>query len=210
MIRLLSILFAAAILAICSCSSGKRLLENGQYDEAVLTSINRLRQNGDNSKAQQTLRSAHAYALDFHMNNIKSAAASSDPLKWESVSDHYARLQYLSQEIRKCPACMHIIHEPELFTNELNEARTKAAEVRYALGSNCLKTETKEKAKEAYGHFTVCQNLVPNFKDVTAQLELSKSKATTTVILEPIPMHSYQLKLSNEFFENKIRQKFRI
>jgi hypothetical protein len=206
MLKHLTILTLIASIILSACSSGKRLLENGQYDEAVLTSVKRLRQDPGNSKASQTLKIAYPYAKDAHLTNVKNAVESNDPLKWERLMEEYAQLNMLADEIKRCPSCRKIVPNPTTVNKELEDARTKAAEARYALGVKCMQSPSRQKAKEAFGHFVACQRIIPNFKDVSEQIDEARFKATLKVLLEPIPMHSNALKLSNEFFENKIRE----
>ena len=206
MLKQLTILTIITSIILSACSSGKRLLENGQYDEAVMTSVKRLRQDPDNSKAIQTLKAAYPYAKDAHLNNVRTALESSDPLKWERVMDEYAQLNALADEIKRCPSCLRIIPNPTIGNKELEDARTKAAEARYALGVKCMQSTSRQKAKEAFGHFVACQRILHGYKDVAEQIDEARFKATLKVLLEPIPMHSNALKLSNEFFENKIRE----
>lgn len=202
--RLLILALTTAILS--ACSSGKRLLENGQYDEAVIAAANRLRQDPDNSKAKQTLKAAYAYAKDFHLKNISNAMASQDVYKWESVVNDYTQLNMLSDEIRRCPACLSITPNPYYASTDLNQAKNKAAETRYALGEKSMQANTRNEARQAYEHFLACKRFVPNFKDVTEKIKEAKYQATLKVLVEPIPMHSNLLKLSNAFFENKIHE----
>ena len=202
--RLLILALTTAILS--ACSSGKRLLENGQYDEAVITAANRLRQDPDNNKAKHTLKAAYAYAKDFHLKNISNGMASQDIYKWESVVNDYTQLNMLSDEIRRCPACLSITPNPYYASTDLNQAKNKAAETRYALGEKSMQANTRNEARQAYEHFLACKRFVPNFKDVSEKIKEAKYQATLKVLVEPIPMHSNLLKLSNDFFENKIHE----
>lgn len=202
--HLLTLALTTAILS--ACSSGKRLLENGQYDEAVMTSVKRLRQDPDNKKATQTLRTAYPYAKDFHLKNVASAKSSQDLYRWEGIITSLSQLNSLAEEIRRCPACLSVVPNPVFITNELTEAKNKAAETRYALGEKALENKTRNSARDAYDHFWVCQQYVPNFKEVAEKLKESKYLATLKVLVEPIPMHSNMLKLSNAFFETKIHE----
>ncbi|MFM7080157.1 MAG: hypothetical protein ACKOYC_10265 [Bacteroidota bacterium] len=195
-----------ATLLVSGCGTGKRLLQSGQYDEAVLASVRRLRQDPDNEKATQTLRDAYPLAKDYHLRNIALAKESTDIYRWERVADTYAKLNVMADEIRRCPACLNIIPSPAYYSSELNDAKINGAEVRYALGVKAMENKTRSSARDAYEHFMASMRLMPNFKDAASKAEEAKFHATLKVLVEPIPMHSNQLKLSNEFFENKIRE----
>lgn len=203
-----TLLFHVPLIAliIAACSSGKRMLEHGQYDAAVFTAVNRLRQDPNNGKAGQTLSDAYKYAKDWHMNNINTAKQSNDPLKWDKVVWDYSQMNALAQEIQTCPSCLQIVPTPVTFSTELNDAKWKAAEVHYVMGDNAMQTKSRQSARDAYNHFLACYNMVPTYKDITARMNESKFYATLKVMVPSIPMHSNQLKISNEFFDNKIHE----
>jgi hypothetical protein len=63
-------LLLVSILFVLGCSTGKKALEQGNYDQAVNQAVSRLQSNGDSKKAKSTLKQAYNYALGLHMDNI--------------------------------------------------------------------------------------------------------------------------------------------
>ncbi|MDB4286349.1 hypothetical protein N9933_03520, partial [bacterium] len=61
-----------------------------------------------------------------------------------------------------------------------------------------------EAAKMAYEHFERAGRLKPNFKNSRAKMAEARDLATVHVLIQPIPLHSRALSLSNEFFSNQI------
>jgi len=55
-----------SLLLLFGCSSGKKLLESGDYYQSVLQSVERLRKNPDHRKSSETLNSAYPLALKYH------------------------------------------------------------------------------------------------------------------------------------------------
>ena len=64
--KILRILTLGSLLLITlldGCSSGKSSYESGNYYQAVITAVNRLRRNDDHKKSVETLRNAYPMAI---------------------------------------------------------------------------------------------------------------------------------------------------
>ncbi|MEM6263986.1 MAG: hypothetical protein AAGI38_15845, partial [Bacteroidota bacterium] len=109
-------------------------------------------------------------------------------------------------EILRSPAAQSAVRHPKNFSSQLEQAKLKAAEVRYTLGEQSLEQNTRESAKEAYYHFQRADEIRPAYRDAQAQMRQAREMATVFVQVEPIPMHSRTFKLSNEFFENQVHE----
>ncbi len=207
--RTLYFLFILFTIATSACTSGKKALQRGNYDEAVYKAINRLRANSTHKKSAETLRSGYPMAQKWHLDRINTIQLSSDPLKWEKVIAEYRILNSFYDEISRCPGCLTIIPAPTRYTREVENTLLKAAEVRYEAGMAALdkaRNGNREEAKIAYTHFQEAGKWVANYKDVQQKMEEAEYYAILRVVVEPIPMHSRSLQLSNEFFDNKINE----
>ena len=198
------------LIAVClfeSCTSGKVAYEKGNYDEAVLKAISRLRKNPNNKKASQTLMDSYPLTISWHKDNINRAKQSNDDFKWERVVREYKQVNYLYEQLNRCPACLRLVYDPVHYVTELNEARELAAAIRYQRGEEILArartNHNRNEAIEAYRHFEVACSLMGEYKDARDKLEEAKFLATLKVVVEPIPSHR-NLEISHEFFENKI------
>ncbi len=198
----------ATLIILDGCSSGKKAYENGNYDQAVLKSINRLRKSPNNKKATQTLSESYPLTISWHRDNISRAKASTDEFKWERVVKEYQQINFLYQELNRCPACLRIVSNPVSYQAELNDARQKAASIRYHKGDELLgrarENHDRYEAREAFQHFEVACQLMGDYQDARDKMAEAKFLATLKVVVEPIPVHSRNLAISNEFFENKI------
>lgn len=190
-----------------SCTSGKQAYEKGNYDEAVLKAISRLRKSPNNRKASQTLMKSYPLTISWHQDNVTRAIQSIDDFKWERVVIEYKQVNYLYEELNRCPACLRLVQNPVHYTTELNDAREKAASIRYQRGQELLArarvNHNRNEAIEAYRHFEVACNLMGDYRDARDKLAEAKFLATLKVVVEPIPAHR-NLEISHEFFENKI------
>ena len=198
------------LMAVClmeSCTSGKQAYQKGNYDEAVLKAISRLRKSPNNKKASQTLMDSYPLTISWHQDNINRAMQSNDDFKWERVVTEYKQVNHLYDQLSRCPACLRLVSNPVHYVVELNDAREKAAAIRYQRGEELLArvrtTHNRSEAIEAYRHFEVACRLMGEYKDARDKLAEAKFLATLKVVVEPIPAHR-NLEISHEFFENKI------
>lgn len=195
------------IIIIAACTSGKKAYERGNYDEATLKAVNRLRSSPKNNKARETLFNAYTESKKWHQTNVNTLKQSMDVYKWEGIADNYTQMNYLYDQIRTCPACLEVVPNPARFSSELEDARYKAAENRYQIGLKLMDRKTdRNVSREAYEHFKVANRYFPGIKDVRNLLEESLHYATLKTVVEKIPMPMGSLAVSSEFFANKINE----
>jgi hypothetical protein len=199
-------------LILASCKSTKRAFEKGEYETAVFNSIERLRRSPDNKKAAQALRDAYPAMVENLQGQIVRAKTGPDPLRWETVVMHYQTLVRAYDEIQRAPAARRALPDAKAYSSELNEATLNAAEARYVLGNQALqrgKQGDRESAKSAFYHFEKALLFRPGYRDAEARMREAQDWATLVIQVEPIPMHSRTLALSNEFFESQLTEYFR-
>ena len=192
------------IAGIAACTSGKKALDKGNYEESTLKAINRLRSSPDNDKAAATLKEAYPLALSDYQMQINRLRGSNEQFRWERVVNAYERINNMHDEIRRCPACLKVIPSPQFYSQELSDAKNLAADERYTAGDAAMKMNSRQAAKEAFNHFQVANNYVPGFKDAQARMEQAREYATLRVVVEQIPVTSRLFGVSNEFFQQKV------
>ncbi|WP_245580829.1 hypothetical protein [Daejeonella oryzae] len=188
---------------ISSCSTGERLLKKGEYDQAVFKAVARLQKDKVNRTALKTLEQAYQFAVEDHLDNIKDAKISSDILRWENILREYEQLNYLNEKIKGCMVCRQEINSTK-YISEINEAKYKAAEIRYARGLKLLEENNRVSAKQAYYDFERATDLYPDFKDSRIKMEDAYWAAVLKVVVEPVQVNSGIYKFSNDYFQNKI------
>jgi len=201
------LLLAFLTASLPACNSGKKALERGDYESAVLAAVDRLRKSPNNSKARETLAEAYPRFVDYNKDQIRRALKSSTPLRWDDVVEFYRQLNEVYDEIRRSPAAMQVIGDPQLFTAEYERALSEAAEVHYRLGTDRLSAARqgdREAAKDAFWHFDRADEYQPGLRDATRLAEEARALAVMYVVVEPIPLPSRVLEVSSTFFYNQL------
>lgn len=196
------------VLTVCilsACSSGKKAYERGNYYEAVMQAIGRLRQNPDHKKSMETLRSSYPLAVEWLETDARNQIASNSNTKWKGALVSYERINSMYEAIRQSPGALKVVPNPKNFYTEIAPLKEKAAEELYNAGIDALMKGTREDAKRAFYNFSEANAYVPGFKDVVEYLEKSKFEATTFVILEQVAIPT-RYNLSGGFFQDKIEE----
>lgn len=199
--------FSAVILCITlsSCSSGKKAYERGDYYEAVIKAVQRLRKDADHSKSVETLQNAYPLAVEYFETLANNEIASNSQFKWKNAIQSYNAINQMYEEIKQCPACMRIVKSPVNKYAEIGPLKEKAAEESYKAGIDALMKGNRVDARRAYYNFVDVQNFSPGYKDVVEYLDKSKFEATLKVVVEQIPVPA-RYNLSGGFFQDKIEE----
>ncbi|MEL6673131.1 MAG: hypothetical protein AAFR61_13100 [Bacteroidota bacterium] len=192
-----------------ACKATKKAYKKGDYETAVFNSVDRLRKSPNNKKAIETLQAAYPDLLEYFQEKIANAKRSGNQMRWEEVAGYYSVLNRIYDEVQRAPGARDVLPEVKNFQPEYQVAATNAAEARYLLGEQALtqgKAGNRESAKEAYYHFQTALDYRNPFKDAQQKMEEAQFEATLFVRIDPIPMHSRTLSLTNEFFENQMTE----
>jgi hypothetical protein len=192
-------------LLLFGCSSGKKAYERGNYYEAVMKSVNRLRQHPGHSKSMEALQSAYPLAVEFYESEAKNEIASNSNFKWKNAIQSYNSINALYEAIRQCPGCKTAVPNPKNYYAEIGPLKEKAADESYNAGITALMKGNRNDAKNAYFNFSDVQHFVPGYKDVVEYLDKAKFEATLKVIVEQIPVPA-RYNLSGGFFQDKVEE----
>ncbi len=202
MMRSLIISIVAGLLLL-SCATGKKAYERGDYFNATIQAVNRLRSNPDSEKAREALQRSYPSALNYFKEKINNALQSNRQFRYSEIVDYYELMNHMADEIRRCPAALQLFPRPESFDSELANAKYKAAEEHYQAGLDNEKLNTRNSWKNAYLNFEEADCFVPGFKDAKERMRIAYLNATWKVIVEPIPVpNAYQL--TSDFFRNQV------
>jgi hypothetical protein len=204
---LFSMLFALWLLS--GCSSGKQSYEKGNYYQSVTQAVDRLRKNPDHKKSRMVLAESYPLAVRYYTDQIDRLRNSGDPFKNSRMTDIYATLNSLYEDIQRSPGAMAAV-QPQSFHGEYERHRQQAAEEQYAAGATALdqsvNTGDRQLAKTAFQHFANADRYVPGFRDVATQLDDARYFATLKVRVEQVPVPTLQYQISVQFFQDQIEQ----
>lgn len=189
---------------IFACTTGKKALQKGNYDQSVFKSVDRLKSAPKSEEARYVLPIAFDLALKEHLRKIDEAKLSADVLRWETVLAHYQKINQLSDEVASSPVALSLIKNPPKYVNEVEDSQYKAAEVRYALGVNAMKINNRQSARQAYYDFEKAANFYPNYKDVNDKMEKAYWNAVVKVLVKPAIINSNMYQLSNQYFQEQV------
>ena len=190
-------------LLLLSCSSGKKALERGDYYNATLQAVNRLRSNPNSTKALDAVRESYPMSLTYFQGKIDYALNSNAPFKYSEVVGYYENMNRLSDEVSRCPAAMKVLPKVNYFTNELVQARKLAADEQYEAGLKNEQLNTRLSWKDAFLNYQQTDRFSPGYKDVKRRMEDARFNATLKVIVEQIQV-SRKYQLSSDFFLNQV------
>ncbi len=189
--------------ALFSCSTGKKALERGDYYNATLQAVNRLRSNPTSDKALQAVKESYPMAINYFQGKIQNTLNTNSPFKYSETVGYYESMNRLSDEISRCPAALKIFPNVNYFNSELTETKKLAAEEQYNAGLKNEKLNSRQSWKDAFLNYRQADRFVAGYKDVQNRMETARYNATLTVIVEPIHV-SPKYQLSSDFFLNQI------
>lgn len=201
----LKYLVVSLIIFSISCSkSGTKALQKGNYYEAVLQAVDKLRKDSDNSKATEVLPIAYKNAQNEFLRDIDRSQNANQQFRWESVLEYYTKLNNMQDAIDKCTSCRRLV-SPQTYFKEAENARENAAAERYALGIDLLKGRpSRESARMAYNHFEQISIFAPNYKDSRDRMEDALNIGSFHVVVEQPKINSRLYQYSNEYFQGKV------
>lgn len=194
---------AASIIFISCSKSGTKALDKGDYFNAVLQSVDKLKKDVDNEKSLAVLPEAYTYASQDLLADISSAKNANQQFRFERVLDDYAKLNKMHDLIARCMPCRRVI-SPTSYFKEAEEARDLAANERYRYANEMLEKGTIESGREAFDSFEELFQFAPNFKDVRAKMDEALDAGSYHVVVEQPTINSRTYQLSHEYFQEQI------
>jgi hypothetical protein len=182
--RVLFMLLTIAV--IQACVSGKTALKQGDYYDAALESVKRLRDSPTNKKAIQVLTQAYPQAIAYIDSSIQNGIKSNDPKKWRNAVDGYNKINYLNDQITTSNGAKQVITNPQTRFKELADAKDKAAEEAYNEGVNNMMKNTRQDYKSAYFDFKDANNFKQGYQESIEMMNQAEFNATIRVAYEEI------------------------
>jgi hypothetical protein len=175
-------LFYFFILTIAaSCKSSRKMLNSGNYDQAINKSIKKLKRNPGKEKEILVLQNAYKKANDRDKDKIQFLKADGTPDNWDKIFSLYTQMSYRQEKVKPLlPLEISSTHQPAVFEmlnydQEIINAKQKAAEYFYAHANSLLDKNDKMSARRAYDELHQVKNYYPNYKDVDDLIQKARS-----------------------------------
>src|SRR6187402_2424441 len=95
---ILRIAIICIVVILEGCVSGKSAYKHGNYYEAVLDAVQRLRQNPDNKKSKEILSLSYLAAVEYLETDAQNQINSGANFKWRSAVQNYDKINYLYEQ----------------------------------------------------------------------------------------------------------------
>lgn len=194
------------IVGLISCNSSKKMLESGNYYQAVMQSVDKLQSNPDNKKAREVLSQAYPLAVDDFLDKIRNSRAIQSQFTNSHSVSIYENINRMYEKIQKSPAAKEIISNPKKYYKEIAKLKVLAAEEQYQAGLEEFSIGNRENYKQAYFYFLETNKFVDNYKDVASKLEDSFNLSILKVITDLKPVQSRVYDLSADVFYNEVEK----
>lgn len=203
------LLFASMALVVASCAkSGVKALEEGDYYNAALQAIEKLKKDTDNEKASSVLPDAYKMASNELLRDITRAKAANQQFRYERVLEDYTKLNRMHDLIERCMPCRKLV-SPEAYFKEAEDARDMAAAERFGYADALMLKNTIEAGREAYKSYEAVYKFAPNYRNVSEKMEDALNMGSYHVVLESPKLNSRLYNYSNEYFVSQINEYLR-
>jgi len=198
----LLIIFIGSI--VISCTSSKSLYESGNYYEAVMRSVEKLRKSPNNNKEREALANAYPQAVNSFMDQLENDDQANKAFKFTNAVYIYQRLNGMYESIQRSPGAQDVIHNPKKYYKTLEKIKPNAAEEQYAAGMQQLEFYNRENAKQAYYYFLKADKFVPGYKYVGEKIDESYQRSILHVVANLKPVQSRTYELSADVFYKQV------
>lgn len=178
------LLFALSVVLFTACTSSKKLLEKGKYDEAIEKSVENLRKDPGNQEELDVLREAYQQANLLDKDRIDFLKKENREENWIEIYRLYSSLKNRQNLLKTLPSSVRNQFAFVDYDDRLIEAKGEAAEVSYSRGIEYLESGGKQNARAAYREFSRVRNIYPDYKDVNLLLQESLYLGTNHVLFQ--------------------------
>ena len=191
---------------VIACSSPKKLLEKGNYYQAAIQSVEKLKKNPNNKKARETLEQAYPLAVNNLLDKLKNDNLIQPQFANSNTVYTYEDLNRVYERIQQSPIAKEIIKNPEKFYNQLSKAKPLAAEEQYKAGIEQLAIGSRENSKQAYYYFQESDSFVQGYRDTSEKMDQAYNMALLHVVADFKPVNSRMYNLSANTFYNELEK----
>jgi hypothetical protein len=173
-----------------ACKSSSKLMQNGDYDEAINKSIKKLKRDKDDNDEVLTLEQAYSKANERDKERIAFLKKEGKPENWDQIFSTYARINQRQQNVK--PLLPLFISKPRReayftimnYDTEIIEAKKNATEYFYAHAKSLLSKNNTYDARQAYDELQKVKSYNGTYQDTDQLLSKAKEMGTTYVVFK--------------------------
>ena len=200
------ILLFVVIVAFGACTSSTKYLQQGNYDEAVSTAVEKLQKKRTSEKDIMVLERAYPLANDRDAERIKFLKLEGRPDVYDEIFALYLKMkqrQTLVRTVLPLQISGRTIDFPVVdYDREIIEAKVKAAEYFYNHGKQLMQNNDKQSNREAYAEFERAKQFNPNYADIAQLMQEARYRGTTRAFLKV--ENNSNVQMPAEFYSNII------
>lgn len=181
MTKSLLYLFFFAIL-MSSCASSDKLLQRGQYDQAIEKSVKKLRKKPSKTKKLNVLKEAYAKANAFDRDRISFLELENRTSNSVEILDLYERLNQRQNRVKTLPTALLSQFSFVNYNEVIVDTRREAAETSYQRGVDFLNRGDRLSARNAYLEFDITRSIYPDYKDVSRLIIEARELGTNKIL----------------------------
>jgi len=207
MTKTISSFLLASILLLFSCVSAEKALDKGNNKDAVWKALDKLEKKPKDSKSLNILEEAYPLFLSEYKQEIADLENSYEDFKWEKILDRYETMEEAYRKVREIPTARRSFPDLYSYGFEIQQTEGKVLVERYEVGMELLAQGERQKAREAFDHFTFIMNRDTRYKDVSQRLEEARDLATVFVGIAPVEVPSFRYDRSAADFEYELTRR---
>ncbi len=172
--------------------SARAAYQSGDYDQAFYSCAQSLQLKPEYAKAQDLIQDAFKKAVETHQDKIKELENGNEKLKWDAVVTEYEALGNINKVVKTLPTLrreetgQEIKFDTHDYSQELSDAKLKAAEVHYQAGVRLSKKATDvDTQKLAAKEFKAASHFVPSYKDSDQLYEQAHNQGIKRIAVIP-------------------------
>ena len=112
---------------IQACTTAKSQYEKGNYYDAVMRSVEKLRKSPNNKSARETLANAYPQAINSFMDRLENEDQANVEFKFTKAVYTYEKLNKMYESIQRSPGAKQVITNPKKYYATLNRIKPDAA-----------------------------------------------------------------------------------
>lgn len=180
------IFFSLSIFILSACASSEKLLQTGHYDNAIEKSIKKLDKSPTDRQETDILRKALKLANKSDEDAIRQLRLSGQPDVWESIYQHYKKLNRRQELISRLPdqVLNKINFIPKDYVTNIAIARRRAANYFDASGKALLRENNRIDARKAWEYFQKEKQLFPSSQGIDKLIYKALQAGKTRVLFE--------------------------